>query len=208
MSQAGQIPIREDSRTFREFYPDASLRGQVHYAFAHRFLPQYVQQSPYAFLKAVIGPKAMDPTRYLQARWGLFEQQVGLVEPPRDIFSGMVFRRVTDLTMSIVSEAATQVALIQMPLPEGPVQAYFVAVVPGGRLPPEQWDNALQARVFTLESMLDVAREPGGKAVLCEWAGGSHCNLGRVLPATPEAFLLALQDVLKSDPTRSPESSS
>jgi hypothetical protein len=63
--------LQEDCRPLAAFYPNASTRHSLHYAFAHRFLPYYVHQNPRAF-SFVFLPEAAggvkDPTRYIQCR--------------------------------------------------------------------------------------------------------------------------------------------
>src|SRR6516164_6768980 len=71
--------IQEDTRTLREFYPDSAMRHRVHYTFAHRFLPQYVHQNPYAFFKYLYAENRQEPTRFIQSRWSMiYEEMLGL----------------------------------------------------------------------------------------------------------------------------------
>ena len=116
------IKITEDSRMFREFYPHSGMRYQVHYEFAHRFLPHYVHQNPYAFFSYLFRQDlpggAMEPTRFIHSRWTMFEEMAGLIPREKDpIKDGMIFRRVFDLSMSIQEVADRPVALVQMPAP-------------------------------------------------------------------------------------------
>jgi hypothetical protein len=100
-----KVKLQEDIRTLRDFYPDPILRHQVHYAFAHRFLPQYVQQNPYAFFSYLYHQDSsggeMGPTRFIHSRWsaifeaGLTAHKLGgyasaLIEMPVAIFHRLV----------------------------------------------------------------------------------------------------------------------
>lgn len=192
--QAMNAQIHEDTRTLQEFYPDPVKRHQVHYNFAHRFLPQYVQQNPYAFFGYLfcrdVPGCPMDPTRFIHSRWGMFEGIAGLF--PRQIVppeGGRIFRRVSDLTMTVQELAGHPIALVKMPEPERPPDAFFVAVAllaPAANS--ENWPRDVQARVFTLE-VGDPAQVPVAKGVFCEWAkDGQHRNFGLVIPVERGAF--------------------
>lgn len=195
--------IHEDRRTFREFYPDAAMRHQVHYAFAHRFLPQYVHQNPFAFFSHLcrqdLPGGAMEPIRFLHSRWSMFEEMSGLSQGTGGLFRGdFVFRHVSDLTMSMEVAAGRPVVLVKMPPPEGAPGAFFVAIVLlESAANPAGWPREVQARVFTLEAQ--VADEPGEvrKGVLCEWQrDGNRGNFGRLVPAEREALLEAVAGLL------------
>ena len=73
--------MREENRPLREFYPEAKLRQQVHYLFAHRFLPQYVHEYPRDFLNHTY-VYGSDPKRFLQSRWYQMELRAGLADFP------------------------------------------------------------------------------------------------------------------------------
>ena len=195
------VDIREDSRTLREFYPEPTLRHQVHYAFAHQFLPQYVQQNPFAFFSYLYnqnlpgGP--IEPTRFIHSRWSMiFLSRAGLE------WGG--FRRVTDLSMSIQELGGRASALVQMPPPEESPEAYFVCVVSFARpaaflLPAPEASSCphdFRARVFTLEAH---AHGDGNNGLMCEWTKeAKHENFGVAVPADRIAFLSALESLLAS----------
>lgn len=198
--------VHEDRRTFREFYPDPAMRHQVHCAFAHRFLPQYVHQNPFTFFSHLcrqdLPGGAMDPTRFLHSRWSMFEEMSGLSQGAGGLFRAeIVFRRVSDLAMSMEAAIGRPVALVKMPPPEGAAGAFYVAVVLlGSAANPGRWPRDVQARVFTLEAQ--VAEAPGDvrKGVLCEWKrDGSHANFGRLVPAEREALLKAVAELMLED---------
>lgn len=191
--------MREECRTLAEFYPEPEARYGVHYAFAHRFLPQYVHENPRAFFYGRYGGSAagdapVDCTRFIQSRWRMMEGMIAGALP------GETFRRVTDLTARFQALNGQPVAVITMPVPDRPVGAYFVAVVllaPAGD--PEIWAENTKARVITLECTVD------GPAVgiLCEWTeGGTHANSGRLLKIDLETFLAAVAEYLQvANPT-------
>jgi hypothetical protein len=182
--------FNEISRAFHEFYPEPKLRHQVHYTFAHRFLPAYVQQNPFAFYSYLYDKSlssdgsVFEPRRFIQSRWSvIFEKNCGLT-PPHE----MTFRRVTDLDMSLHQIGGMPAALVKMPPPEVTPEAYFVALVffPDGA-----------ARVFTLE----VLGEARNHAVVCEWAkDGAHLNLGVRSPTDAQGFLVTLDPLIQAQP--------
>lgn len=208
--QAAYLPvmnskIQEDSRTLREFYPDPAARHRMHYDFAHRFLPHYVQQNPHAFFSYLYrrdlpgGP--VEPTRFIQSRWAMFEEHTGWGPRPDDSsVGGLVFRRVTDLAMTTQEVAGKPVALVQMPVPERPVEVYFVAVaLLASPTNPEGWPRDIQARVFTLEAGCSEPPGEGQSGVVCEWTKeGTHRNFGVAVGAHRAAFLQAVRDVLQT----------
>jgi hypothetical protein len=160
------------------FFPDASRRHQVHYHFAHRFLPNYVHDDPYRFFRPICQEA---PTFFIHEMWNKFLHMAGLIRGDR-------LRRVSDLTMNLQQLAGRLVALIEMPTPEAPNEAFFVAVVLLAAAPQELSPKKASARVFTLEAVrqeISVA----GEAVFGEWArDGSHLNYGGI-PCNREAFL-------------------
>lgn len=210
--------IKEDTRTLAEFYPDPGVRAQLHYAFVHRFLPGYAHGHPLNFVLH----DGVDPSRFVQARWQMFERLAGqqpLLGPAED---GPVFRRVGDLTASAEETAGQPAIFMQMPTPEESAGAFFVMVVLLTPLDPFRVfeaalgramfhsgppvdENVLAAlrltpcRYFTLERSAalqgtDRAREIGS---LCEWTSkGLHHNFGLHLPARREAFVDAVSHAL------------
>jgi len=91
--------------------------------------------------------------------------------------------------MNLQQLARRLVALIEMPTPEAPNEAFFVAVVLlADSAPQEPSPTNVSTRVFTLEAVrqeISVA----GEAVFGEWArDGSHLNYGGI-PCNREAFL-------------------
>lgn len=204
---------KEDPRTFKNFYPEPGIRHQVHSAFAHRFLPLLVHQSPRdfgsIFFETIAAGRPMDPDRFIHNVWGYFEKRTGLVpEEPHPERSGLVFRRVTDLSMSLLGIDGKTAFLVRMPQPERIPEAYFVAIVfltEGAQV--RNWPKDLKARVITLEDS-ELERPDGlARGVLCEWnAQGKHLNYGAVVQASQEAFVRAVTQLLET-PDRAPQAS-
>jgi hypothetical protein len=161
------------------FFPDASRRHQVHYEFAHRFLPRYVHDDPSGFFRPICQEA---PTLFIHMTWNMFLQMAGLIRGNR-------LRRVSGLTMDLQRLAGRLVALIEMPTPEAPNQAFFVApALLAESLPPAPRSTNVSARVFTLEA---ERKETGvaGEAIVGEWTReGRHRNYGRH-PCHREVFL-------------------
>jgi hypothetical protein len=166
------------------FYPDAARRHQLHYTFAHRFLPQYVHDDPDRFFRPICQEA---PTLFIHMAWGMFLHRAGLIRGHR-------LRRVSDLTMDLRQLAGHLAALIEMPTPEAPLEAFFVGVVLlADAAAPSPASTS--ARVFTLEAEhKEVA--VAGEAIAGEWArDGRHLNYGRI-PCNREAFLQWINDQL------------
>jgi hypothetical protein len=196
------LNFQEVSATFREFYPDPSLRHRAHYGFAHQFLPQYVWQNPFAFFSYVYnrdnGCVPMEPTRFIQSRWSaIFEPLLNGPTAPRSA----VFRRVSDLSMTIQPLDGKPSALIQMPLPEQPAEALFICIVLLAAVDnPSAWPRDSTARVFTLEAMQDKYSAGGTQAIICEWKPGpTHLNSGICIGPQRELFLQTIAQLLKAN---------
>jgi hypothetical protein len=200
---------RVDSRTFQEFYPDPVVRHKVHYWFAHQFLPKYVHEDPRRFFSYLFDRDtpggAIEPTLFVHTRWTMFEQRAGLIKVEGDLVKGgMVLRSVSELNMSLHVLADRAVALVQMPSPERPAEAQFVAAaLLASPADPRSWPPGLGTRVFTLESLnaemypeLPDARQRG---VFCEWTkSGEHRNFGLLIRAEREAVLQAVARALQA----------
>jgi len=212
------VNLKEDIRTLAEFYPDPRVRAQLHYAFAHRFLPDYAHRHPLNFVLH----DGTDPSRFVQARWQMFERLSGLQPLLGPTDDGPVFRRVGDLTASAEEIAGYPAILIQMPMPEESAGAFFVMVVLLTQLEPfraleaslrqamahsgPRVDESLVAalrltpcRYFTLER--SAALQGTERAVtvgsFCEWIPkGLHHNFGLHLPVRRDAFVKAASHAL------------
>ena len=119
----------------------------------------------------------MDPTRFIQSRFAIFEESAGLVQVESEPSEATtVFRRVSDLAMTVHEAGGSPAALVQMPPAARPAEAFFVAavlLVLSAR--PEIWPPNAQARVFTLEAQFFEHPGADNRGVLCEWtANGEH----------------------------------
>lgn len=212
----------EDSRRLCEFYPDAPVRAKLHYTFAHRFLPRYAHDNPFNFVRH----DGVEPTRFIQARWQMFEKMAGIQPPFGPPGQPMIFRRVRDLKAWAQAVAGCQTLFVEMPVPEGPTCAFFIAVALLAPLEAFQAaDAAIQdhvfhsgpqpedallaplrgasARCFTLERSAalegdDRVLQVGG---FCEWTSdGEHRNSGVHLSATRKMFVEAVTRALALAP--------
>ena len=191
--------IQEEVGALRDFYPDAGMRAEILRGFAFLFLPQYVAQNPRAFFSYLFRKDqpggAMDPTRFIQSRWTLFEEKAGLAPSSLESFkTGVVrSRRLTDLSMSLHEVDGHPAAVIQLPEPETAGLAHFVAVVllaPAAR--PEEWPGNVRARIFALErNILQSSGE--NTAVLCEMPNSTRHSPGPPIPINRDAFLKAVK---------------
>jgi hypothetical protein len=168
-----------DWDSLEAFYPDASRRHQVHYEFAHRFLPKYVHKDPARFFRPICQEA---PTFFIHMTWNTFLGMAGLIR-------GSLLRRVSDLSMRLHRLAGRLVALIEMPTPEASNEAFFVAVVlQADSAEPGPCLTNARARVFTLEAE-HKETAVAGEAIVGEWTkNGSHLNYGRN-PCNREAFI-------------------
>ena len=144
----------------------------------------------------------MDPTRFVQSRWSMiFERQAGLSQVDYGSrIEDMVIRRVSDLEMSIHEVAEMAAALVKMPEPERPAEAYYVCVVLlASAKNPSVWSRDVLARVFTLEAQAFQAATSAPTGAVCEWTESStHVNLGLTIPARPDRFLECVGSVLSN----------
>ncbi|HEY3898531.1 MAG TPA: FHA domain-containing protein [Chthoniobacter sp.] len=201
---SGRRGLPEEVRTLKEFYPDPAMRHRVHYDFAHRFLPGYVRQSPYAFFSAVFDTQypveGYTINRFIQSRWMMFEEMGGLI-PTRPI-GQRIFRRVLDLEISGEKMPYGPVSLIKMPPPEEVGEAILIgAVLLNASTEPKSWMHNVEARLFTFEKTFAGPE----KGILCEWTPDSHLNHGLVLPISSHNFLEGIGRVLIARPALLPE---
>jgi hypothetical protein len=196
----------EQTHTLADFYPDAVARQRAHHLFAKNFLPRHLRQDPESFFAdyyldpaLLLGDKALqpapDPVRMIQVRWAFMEIEAGLVPRPQYVYGGpTVFRRVSDLRMVFRQIANHPIALVQMPLPEQPGQAYFVGAMLMARMDkPQAWCYS-EVRYFTLDATTNGLTGTPATGVLREWLrpGVPHFQ-SVVIPVQEEAFLQALK---------------
>lgn len=195
-------------KPLKGFYPDTESRTQVHYAFAHRFLPPFIHRDPGSFFSAFFDDehleKPMSPDLYIHKCWQTFERRAGLVhdEAGSVEFSGKL-KRIEDLKLSLHRIDGQPVAVVMMPQPEVPVSAWFIALALGH----ESGDGESarirpRARVITLEATYANFSQSGiqmdSKAALCEWdRHNKHKKLSETSLPHLTAFLSALKSVLR-----------
>jgi len=197
------IKLHEDTRALRDFYPDPDKRHQVHYYFAHRFLPQNIHKNPHEFFSLLfrrdLPGHPVEPTRFIQSRWTMFECITGLIPMPDPSSNDLPLRRVSELSMTVRNVAGYPVALVKMPEPERPAEAFFVAaalLAPAAN--PESWPRDVQARVFTLESSPFKHVENGKAGSFCEWAKvDQHRNFALAVLVDPDAFCKTVAAALR-----------
>lgn len=194
-----------DIRTFQAFYPDPEKRRDVHYIFAHKFLPFFIYQDPRTFFSELLCEEMLGGTRgdrgLIHLHWTAFEAQSGLIEAEVDPVNGpSVVRRISELSLSLHVVADKPVAVVQMPNPEHMAHAYFVAaVLLGSAAEPESWPPDVGARVFTLEFEGEDAPRAGEIGVFCEWMkNGTHANYSFHTKTEQSAFLQGVATVLQS----------
>jgi hypothetical protein len=192
----------EDHRTLAEFYPDPERRHQVHYAWAHQFLPAYIHDAPLAFFNGCRAPSA-DPERFVQARFPMFESIAGLRPMPDAADDGTTtFRRLADLTARALDLNKSRAVLIVMPPGDRCPQAIFALAVESS--PKRFLRSSGGPRYFTLERDVEddapdaqTPAPPPSRGVLGEWtADHSHRNYGGVAPADTATFIEAVRRLL------------
>ena len=188
--------LHEICQSLNAFYPDPEVRRKAHYAFAHRFLPEYFFCNPRGVVGSVYIEQHIDCTKFIQARWQMMEERAGLVEQQPRHARPLRFRRVTDLS-AWKQEICRHPALwVKMPEPEHSPQAYFVSAVllVSASRPFDEWPGDAVGRLFTLERTVD---NHGSNGVLCEWdRSGDHHNFGALAAVTPVGFVGAVAEVL------------
>ena len=221
-----QLPVMPQGKPvalekpLREFYPDAGQRLKMHYFFSHRWLPAYAKSDPECFF-GYFRRGEQEPTKFIQARWQMMEQELKLIPTPPP--GQMVIRRVSDLQMRVEFPSVSQttgegggrsadgassypVAIIQMPAPEFMTHAYYVGVVliQGERSGVEPAKG--EARAFTLEK---IEQNPTDGR-LCEWTLAeqeiTHRNYGTQVAATRQEFIKAVLSKIE-EPARLPAGS-
>ena len=98
-------------------------------------------------------------------------------------------------------------AILQMPPPSGPTEAYFIGIV--GRVPMEELyaaDNGHREEIlidyYTLERPAEITAE--SPSVLCGWTSEAHLNFGDGPQPTLEAFRSVLLQRTRTDGTEPP----
>jgi hypothetical protein len=165
------------------------MSRQHHYYYAHRHLPAVLFQEDDTIVKLLFESKEELCLRHLQIRWEVLGENFEVEDRVSDEGLALSRHELID---------GYQAVLIQLPPPREPVEAFMVVVI---RRPEVRgWFRRQSAtlRYFTLE--LGVEGN-----VLCEWqhrdSGGnqgiSHLNYGEGPAASPNAFLNAVEMLLK-----------
>jgi hypothetical protein len=158
-----------------------------HYLLAHHALRSVALDDPLFYLGVLASPE----------RGKFLTQMVAAVtkqcdgRPPG--FSA------DDLAVYPVRVGSFPTAVVQMPNPIAPPEAYFTALVllADADADPPEGDAALPARYFTLER--GVSLDGTIRRVLCEWDKSAHSNFGEGPDAaTLDGFLAAIGAVLRT----------
>ena len=195
------VNVYEDIRLFKEYYGGSKMRRQVLYMFCHRFLPQYVTKNPWGFFKPLFAYDMhlgnADPVCFIQSRWQMMEDTYGWSKPQKEL-GRITLRRVKDLYMWVQEIKGHPSVFIELPLPEMPGQAYYMAVVlmaQGSN--PEGWAKDTHARVFALEQSALGERARPRQGLFLEWP---YCAEQReqqgMADVSLDAFRDCVQDVL------------
>jgi hypothetical protein len=159
-----------------------------HYMLAHYALRTVAHDKPLAFLGVLASP---DATHFLSDLMESVSEHCKDRERHPD-FS------VEAIRIHTLRIGKYPCAVVQMPKPRAPTEAFFVAGVlladPNEEMPES---DRVALRYFTLEKGITL----GGPArtVLCEWtADGTHANFGDGPPAELRAFCGAVEELLAS----------
>lgn len=142
------------------------------YIFAHLALPALFLRAPESMLTNL----EENNVEFLRYLW----RQIGLKEGEHDEHAGM------QITVACQPLAEGRMAIIELPLPERPTEAYRLALC----------DVPDNPRYFTLE--LGEKLDGSPRTVLCEWdANGRHYNYGDGPEAEDTAaFITAVRSTL------------
>ncbi|MCB9951060.1 MAG: hypothetical protein H6824_08770 [Planctomycetaceae bacterium] len=156
-------------------------RRSWHYAFAHVALRQHAEAEPAATIAILGNEKASQFLDDLAKQVNAWCEQNG--EPIGEFGDWTVHRKRID---------GMPVAVVEMPAPVAPPEAYFVAIIlQTTDLTPEAM-KAASARYFTLERSINL--EGNTTTMMCEWTqDGTHCNLGAGPEPQVDAFLSKLK---------------
>lgn len=185
---------------FHEHFPDPKTREQLHYAFAHQFLPLYVRKAPaQVFDLAAREPEGL--TTFFQLRFAIhfvnavFGRKPGMPE----------LKIISDMKAKPASIAGFPAVILTMPTPPATACAYYVAFVQPNTNNNAAPANADSLLVFTLERSMMQGEKPipdlSAPGMLGSWdAEGSHHNHGSVHPIGAGAFSAAIERALRASP--------
>ena len=187
-------------KPLQDFYPDAKQRLQLHYTFAHKWLPAYVHSDPIRFF-GYLQRGENQPNHFIQSRWQMMERDLGLASPPPA--ANWIIRRVSDLQMFLDNSSSYPLAIVEMPKPEFITHTWYVGIALGPEAHQAAPRPTQSERIFTLERVQDTLDQ----GVLCEWTFEknqlSHRNYGLLVPTNREQFTKAiLAQSLQTSPLR------
>lgn len=162
--------------------PEPGLPRAQHHMFAHRIIPQVFFGGPARFFELL----ARDGDAFLRFYWDRIGERVA---SDRDrVAGGAPHGEIRDLP------GGFRAALITLPPPEYPTEAYFIAAV----FRPGLDGNAL-ARYYTLELGLSVF-DSSVYTVLGGWLPGGYVAMGEGPAPELEAFAAVVQAHLSEEP--------
>jgi hypothetical protein len=183
-----------------ELFPSSGEYSQICYCFASQFLPGYIHQNPRAFFAYNFDASGFDdPTEFIQSRWYMMEQRLGLLDRMNgDLGPGERFGKILDLSAWKTKLDERPAFLVEMPKPMQGTDSIFVGAVldvEGDKV--DAWLAEATARVFALEKLGEAPETTSG--ILCEWTDdGTHMNFGTMeIPATRDAFETAMLGALR-----------
>jgi hypothetical protein len=163
-------------------------RGQ-HYTFAHRVLPSLTWAHPDRLLSFLTRSEC---DSFLQAVWEI----AGKNQPLSDQVDGATLRS------AIHQRDRYTIALITLPHPLVPAEAYFVAIIFDDQSSLKATETDIpNVRYFTLEFGRNIITQEE-HTVFAEWRKDGHYNLGSGPRPESQAFLDHLTAILEENDTR------
>ncbi len=157
-----------------------------HYCFAHVVLRGFAHFEPWAVMASLQGPEAPG---YLESTWSYAGRHLPVVQ--RETPEG--------LTARVRAIDAGLLAVVRMPPPSRPTEAYFAAVAVGYATPVEpSLERIAWVRYFTLERGVDLFGN-GAVPILGEWLGledGAHLNHGPAAGTDEASFERRILEML------------
>ncbi|HEX8916848.1 MAG TPA: hypothetical protein VF796_31145 [Humisphaera sp.] len=152
---------------------------KVHHRFAHHALRQQVLGGPARVVGVLQGPGG---ERYVKDLWEAVRREENIAEPDADA---------TGLSTEMTQVGPYSSAVVTMPKPAAPGEAYFVGIVLRSY---QRADGAVIERsplllYYTLERQAGTAPPA---ASLCEWQAGDHVRFAGDVAPTLSAFREAM----------------
>lgn len=172
---------------FRRKKADVDSDGpSVHYLLAHRVLPAVFHSQPF---KTMAGLGSPDSQGFLQFALSLASRDGHSPFP------------VSDLQVHRARVHHCPAAILEMPPPREPAEAYFVAmVVPMPGSGAEAADGSVvTTRYITLERTTQLPGVAEQESVLGEWTTDGHANFGEGGPPTVENFLRQIEKLVPTE---------